>query len=374
MRNLYVCALLVVITAVARIGGDSRPPPPAGVLVRQGDLIYRGAFRLPSGLRAGGRANLGFEDGGTAIGFNPTNRSLFVVGHDWDQLVAEVGIPEIRTGALDGLRTAHMLQPLADATEGRLQAINPGDPNSKKIGGLLPFGHQLLISAYSDYDGAGTQVLSHFIRPISFATKGRVQGPFRVGTTSTGFVSGYMAIVPADWREPLGGPALAGNCCLSVIGRTSYGPAVSAFNPEDLGERNPVRASTLLSYPEAHQTLGAWNDTNAYFNGTSSVRGVVFPEGTRSVLFFGRHGLGAFCYGPGTSGEDQAGKPADGGVDRYCFDPADGSKGVHAYPYAYYVWAYDAADLASVHAGRQRPWEIRPYAVWPMTLTPRTRS
>jgi hypothetical protein len=65
------------------------------------------------------------------------------------------------------------------------------------------------------------------------------------------------------------------------------------------------------------------------------------------VLFFGKHGLGAYCYGPGTSNQSQAGQPADGGVDRYCYDPDSGSKGVHNYPYASYVWAYDANDLVA---------------------------
>ena len=57
-----------------------------------------------------------------------------------------------------------------------------------------------------------------------------------------------------------------------------------------------------------------------------------------------------------------------GGVDRWCLDPAIGSKGTHAYPYSYYVWAYDANDLASVKAGRKAPWDVRPYAAWPLTL------
>ena len=310
---------------------------------------------------------MGFEYGGTAIGFNPSNRSLFIVGHDWDQFVAEIEIPGVRAGALAGLSTARLLQPLTDATEGTLQAINPSDPNSKKIGGLLPRGDQLVMSAYSYYDGAGTQQLSHFVRPISLAVKGHVQGPFRVGSTGAGFVSGYLGEVPPAWRDIFGGPMLTGNCCLGVISRSSYGPAVFAFSP-DRGDRKDAKAAELLSYSAAHQTLGAWDGTNAYFNGTSSIRGVVFPEGTRSVLFFGRQGTGTFCYGPGTSDRRQAGEPADGGVDRYCFDPADGSKGVHGYPYEYRVWAYDAGDLAAVNGGRKRPWDVKPYAVWPLAL------
>ena len=80
--------------------------------------------------------------------------------------------------------------------------------------------------------------------------------------------------------------------------------------------------------------------------------GVVFPDGTRSVLFFGRHGLGPFCYGTGEK----------------CHDPYDGSQGTHGYPYAYRVWAYDAVDLAAAKNGEKQPWDIKPYAVWNLDL------
>ena len=76
-------------------------------LLHQSDLGYLGAFRLPSG-------NFGastFEYGGTALTYNPANNSLFMVGHDWDQAIAEVSIPALRTGSLSSLNTASVLQP-----------------------------------------------------------------------------------------------------------------------------------------------------------------------------------------------------------------------------------------------------------------------
>ena len=32
------------------------------------------------------------------------------------------------------------------------------------------------------------------------------------------------------------------------------------------------------------------------------------------------------------------------------------------------MWAYDAHDLAAVHAGQMNPWDVKPYAVWSLTL------
>jgi len=43
-------------------------------------------------------------------------------------------------------------------------------------------------------------------------------------------------------------------------------------------------------------------------------------------------------------------------------------KGDHAYPYAYYVWAYDAHDLVAVKMGTKQPWDVVPYAVWTLEL------
>jgi len=341
------------------------PPPPtragSGPLVQSKNLVYEGAFRVPSTIVN----DTSFAYGGTAIGFNAAHQSLFIVGHDWQQQIAEITIPEIRSAtSLSRLATATILQPFTDATEGRMGRVGP---NTVKVGGLLPYKGQLYLSAYLYYDGAGEQVISHFASAPDLSVTGDVRGPYQVGEIGAGFVSGYFGLVPAAWQAALGGPVLNGNCCLGVISRTSYGPALFAIDPARLGVVNPLPATPLVYYPQRHP-LTDWDATGPFFNGTTEIRGVVFHEGTRSVLFFGRHGLGAFCYGPGTSEKARAGQPADGGVDKWCFDPTTESKGTHAYPYNYYVWAYDANDLAEVKAGRKSPWDVKPYATWSVTL------
>jgi hypothetical protein len=98
------------------------------------------------------------------------------------------------------------------------------------------------------------------------------------------------------------------------------------------------------------------------------IRGAIFPDGTRSVLFFGRHGIGPYCYGPGTANASLGGKPSGNGVDPWCYDRADSSKGTHGYPYKYRVWAYDANDLLAVKAGKKQSYQVQPYAVWDYNL------
>ena len=334
---------------------DRRAQPTASSMpnlprLQQADLVYRGAFRLPAGTIGGSS----FEYGGSAMAYNAARDSLYIVGHDQQQLVAEISIPgAVNQTTLKSLATAKVLQPFSDPTEGNLNSATPKDPNAKKIGGLMVYGGKLYGTVYSYYDAAKTQVISHFVRPADLSRRGEFSGLYQVGTHGPGFVAGYMAPIPAAWQRALGGPAITGQCCLNIISRTSYGPAAFAFDPANLGQKRPVSVSPLVYYPIEHHTLGDWNVTSPMFNGSTQMGGVVFPEGARSVLFFGRQGIGPFCYGDASTG---------------CVDPADPYKGTHAYRYVYQVWAYDAQDLAAVKAGLRQPWSVTPYATWQLTL------
>lgn len=318
-------------------------------LVHKSDLTYQGAFRVP----AGSPETATFSWGGTALGFNPAKNSLFIVGHDWHQRTAEISIPEIRNSTdVNSLATATLLQTFADATDGKLDSINPTDPNPQKIGGHLVYNGRLYVTGYSYYDGAVTQLASHFARPLDLATKGQVTGPIKVGSLYPGFVAGYMASIPEEWRAAFGGPALSGHCCVPGASWQSQGPAASVFDPAQLDKLASVPAMIVLGYQYPNVLGPGETTTNPLYNLTTRVTGMVFAPGTGSVLFFGRHGIGKYCYGEGST----------------CGDPADQYKGTHAYPYVYQVWAYDANDLVSVKKGAKLPYAVQPYATWIFNL------
>ena len=417
-------AVGITVTAPPPPPPPTPPPPPPPVdpttapLVQQANLVLEGAFRVPDGVFPGPNLTpfqaprASFSFGGTSLGFNPANNSLFIVGHDQAQLVAEINIPPAFpvSATIAGLSTASLQQPFTDVTDLKMANVNTdplNDPNiSIKIGGLLPFESKLYASAYIYYDGLGSQKLSHFVSGPDLSISNDAQGPLQVQradcdpTTGTnclgaGFFDGYFGMVPLEWRTAFGGPVINGNCCLGVISRTSYGPSLFAIDPALLGSTMPLPAKPLAYYPTAHPLLepgltpclitgcapiiDGWSLTSTLFNGTTEIRGVVFPQGTRSVLFFGRHGGagnspgvpggGNFCYGPGTVDPALVGTPVPPtNVDKYCYDPEDASKGVHGYPYKYSVWAYDANDLAKVSSGQADPWSVRPYAVWSLNL------
>lgn len=341
VENPAAANTTIVMPAAATIIGATYvpivvvPPTPGG---RIATLVHLGSFKVP---QVGVYDADGYAYGGTSLGYNPAKHSLFLAGFVNACKVGEISIPTL--GA-----TAASLQAPVDPCGGKIGQINPGDPNQKLIGGTLVNGAQLVVSAYSYYDGSGSQVLSHFVRPAALGS-GPVTGPLRVGPLGAGFYSGYMGVVDPAWVSKFRGPALTGNACLGVVSRTSYGPSVASFDPNNIGT-----AVELVGYPDAHQTLGPWNQANQFFGGSDQVKGVAMPVGFGTVLFVGRHGT-TFCYGPGVGTQP----PPSGS----CYDPTDGSKGVHGYAYRAVAWLYDANDLAAVAAGSKLPWDAKPYSL-----------
>jgi hypothetical protein len=223
------------------------------------------------------------------------------------------------------------------------------------------------------YDATNVQRLSHFSRPLTLVEKGA--SPMRAvwDPKRSGFVAGYLALVPPEWQDRLGGPAITGQCCVPIVSRTSLGPAAFAFDPADLEARKEVDAVPLVYYPPDHPTLGPWSGSNPTYGATAEVGGLALIARTRTALFVGRNGMGPYCYGIGTDDRSRDHSTDEKGAT-YCYDPASSDKGQHAYPYRYQMWAYDLADWAEVRAGRKDPWSVRPYAVWPFDFPIQERA
>jgi len=352
---------VAVPRVVAPILPPAQPPAqPAAARLSFEDLVYEGAFRVPE--ESNGES---FSYGGQTLAYNPVSNTLFV--GSLHGLVAEMSIPSpVKSTLAEQLPVASFVQPFRDPAEGRLREIAE---SGVTLGGLLVHDGRLYGDGFIYYDATNSQRLSHFARSLDLA-RAEVTPMQQVGETGkAGFVAGYMATVPPDWRAALGGPAVTGQCCLSIIGRTSFGPGLFAWNPADLGRRSPLPATPLLYYTQEHATLGPWEGANDMFGGTTEVAGVAIIDRTRTVLFAGRNGMGTFCYGEGTGDARQAEVRGPNG-EKNCYDPTNATKGQHAFPYRLQFWAYDVNDLAAVRAGDRSPWDVRPYAVWPFELPP----
>jgi hypothetical protein len=307
-----------------------------------------------------------------------------MIGRGSEKLAVEISIPEILDESdISKLRTAELIQPPGDVANSQwdfLKIDGSAVGNGGSPGGLLVYNSQLLGSAFAYYDGDYSGARSHFKASLNWAKDGsHFEGMYRVGlnpinegSVNGGFVGGYMAHIPEEWQEKLGYPVLTGKGAIAIITRSSLGPAAWGFDPANFGKADPVPAEFLVGYPHSHPTLGTYQGTSLYYNMATQLSGLVFPSGSDSLLFFGRHGLGFTgngdgCYGTGTSDITLHGTP-DGQGNLYCYDPSDSSKGNHGYPYVNQVWAYDANDLLSVKNGDKKPWEVIPYSRWEFDL------
>ena len=359
LRYGSVCATVVSLVFSAFVSLAAQDPSTLP-RIQFNDLIYIGAFRLPDQSVNGDN----FSVGGFPVTFNPSRNSLFIGTRSGN--VGEVAVPSlVVSNDVTKLSFATFLQGFYEPTEGTLAQAAVGGPAS--ISGLLAMGDRVYGSASIYYDANNTQRVSHYSRSATLSTPSAI-GMRQVWTDEhAGFVSGYMATVPAEWQQKLGGPAITGQCCLPVAWRTSWGPSAFAWNPSDIVAMSKVPATPLLFYPQEHPALGHWESSNPVYGGTTQVTGVALLAGTRTALYVGRTGTGPFCYGNGTSDPTLIGKTGPDGAG-YCLDPTSTAKGQHAYPYNYQLWAYDLNDFAAVKAGTKQPWEVQPYGVWPFSL------
>ncbi len=369
-------------------GTVAGPVAAAGALplVQSSDMRYLGAFRLPF------TGDPSYAFGGQALAFNPGGNggagSLFMVARTGGS-IGEITIPELvdvtGTNSITALRQAQHIQ--FPSTSGFLQFTNSHISAERKLKGLLVHSGQLIAACDADYPSAGIPpTATHLKMPLNLATTNQYQGPYKVAGTgdwnansndydySLGRLwSGYMCHVPAEWQGQLGGPCITGNVGDSIVAQASDGPSALAFDPSQLSA-GPVSGQKLLCYPPGfplYDTLAnaGTGQFNTPWNWASIVSGACIPNGTRSILFIGTHGVGELIYGTPTTDWTLHNTPNGTTGFNFVYDPAQPTgNGEHAYPYRYSVWAYDLNDLAAVKAGTKTPHELRPYQRWEFTL------
>lgn len=265
-----------------------------------------------------------------------------------------------------------------------------GTDNPVLCGGILPCGtDRRVVTAFNYYDASGKVSHSHWM----VQDDGTVLGPFPMATPATagldrgwindglraGMVAGFMAPIPAEWQSLFGGPALTGQCCIPIIWRSSSGPSASVFDPAHVGSQTPIPSTMLVGYPSKRETLGIYDggpngEVGPWYSGPDQYGGVAFPAGTRTVLFVHRRAA-SMCYGPGTRDISlHRTKHPTWTIQNpkiWCYDGADNQdQGGHGPLYTPTVTAYDANELLAVKEGTKKPWEVLPYAAWPLPQFP----
>jgi len=346
--SIALCA-----TVISVVGAPAHAATTTARLIQPADVTYVGAFRMTtatvggSSFLYGGRGLSYYKDPATG------KRTLFMQGHGYKPgQVAQIEIPAslgASSSNWDSLPEAKVLQNFSDVTEGHVNDVDPTNTsNATYVTGLLGYNGRLIVGATNTY--SFSQKVSHGVSGLTLSTSGDWKGWYGFsGAEAPSRALGWMGLIPGDWQSAFGGPALTGQCCVSVISTTSQGPSATVFNPDDVGKSSSIPGKTVLFYPTSN-LLRDGSTQNDVYNLTTRVGGVFFPPNTRSVIFVGGHGIGKYCYGTAAEcGNDQA---------------MPDVKGPHAQPYRYQVWAYDANDLVAVKSGSKAVYAPQPYAVW----------
>jgi hypothetical protein len=406
LSKLTKPVVLLLLLAVSSHAADPTTQP----LLHESDLTFVGAFKVP-GLALPNTFDYSNGISAGNVYDDPVHgKSLFITGYlsagyvSEQASVGQVGIPasikDPYVVGMNGLTTATLIQGLTDPSNGVSGQALSGNGSTA----LVVYGGKLIGTENVAYDGDCSQSKSAWVAPLNFAQKAQATGPyaFNAGVGPRWLGGGYMAMIPPEWQSLLGGKVVSGNGPWSIISCGSPGPTLFVIDADGLVAQPPTStpiASTPLVYYKCLPgfgtctgTLGAWNSndpnqtvnakkvpsvtitdahgrgsfTIPYEDNAMKVNGVLFADQTRSVLFFGKKGLGRHCYGEGTNTQSLDGQPVPGspGVE-YCYDPdAVGSKGDHSYPYTQFVWAYDVNDLLAAKNGSKNPMDVVPYTGW----------
>ena len=243
----------LALTLAVDLGGGAqrrrRRPSPTSCLrdVCEARSIHRSRVSrcVSTAARAGWASS--FDYGGNALAFNPVGARCS--SSDMHSNSKSQKLPCPRFDAPPTMSDLAVATVVA-AFRGRCRrptAIRGRGPEPAGVGERIagPMAASLDLAASVYYDANGSQRL-HFVSGLDLSVKGDVLGPYRVGKLGAGVVSGYFGLIPAEWQAALGGPVLNGNCCLSIISRTSYGPAAFAIDPTKLGTTDPLPAVPLV--------------------------------------------------------------------------------------------------------------------------------
>jgi hypothetical protein len=354
-----------------------------GPLIQSSNIVYQGVFALPTGGSSVsydqatlGSSRFGYGASAMTAYRDPVTKklTLLISGHvSMPGHVAQVEVPDKFESAAaynyGSIPTAKLLQKFRDITNGDLssQSSTLGfDSNGASPRGLLVNNDSLIFSAVNWY--SYNQKASHGRASLNFTENLNWSGFSAPNGSITPIraVAGALANIPDAWRSALGSSALTGGSSVSVISTASFGPALTGFEPNSVGNGSNFPANTLLFYPNSNPvcgTPGCDNTDNPIFNWGSTIRGFAPIPKTNSILFVGTHPIGGYWYG---------GMTGPNGMQEL---PENQWQGPHSTAYEYRVWAYRASDLESVKAGKLKPWDVKPYAILPLNeLTLADRS
>ena len=336
----------------------------AELLNPQTDLVYLGAFRLPSDTAG---SIYGWSYGLNALTFYPDGDpngpqdgfpgSLYASNNTNEYYVAEISIPPpIVSKNVEDLNRASTLQNFHDIT---------GDLYSKQymemdIEYLPKQGQQTtdkLHIAWNNWYNVSDSDVDRYGWCELGLTNPNTQGTWGLGSGNSevniGDVGEFLFEIPASWaaeyisgKRLLVGKYREGGCS-DGGNRYGGGPGMHAYAPWEQGNPPPpgtaLQQVTLLSYAGGHVWHCAANGDTCKVKDKWEGGAWVTVGNKSAVILTGRKGLGEDYYGISPNGCEGKGYHNLGG-------------------YKPYMLFYNPDDLAAVARGEKQPFEPQPYA------------
>jgi len=346
------------------LGGDTDPTE----RLQPGDLVYRGAFRLPDA--SGGSS---WDYSGDAMAYYPNGDpsgppdghpgTIFGVGHDWQKYVSEISIPAPVVSinrSPDELNTATTLQEFRDvrAGVGSLNVLQELPRVGMEY--LPPQGAQRSGKLYlcwgAHFQEDEQHVASHMWCDLDLSNS---RGAWCIGDYSLYSVNDYMFEIPRAWADVNTPGMRLATGRFRDGGWGGQGPALFACGPWNHG--NPpapdtvLRATPLLLYSSTASDEPPYHTLDSYHHADEWTGGAWLTAGNKAaVVFIGTKCWGECWYGlaDGTVWPDEPPYPPD----------PQGQRGWWSTGFAGQMIFYDASDLAAVARGAMRPYEPQPYA------------
>jgi hypothetical protein len=328
-------------------------------MITPGNFEYLGAFRPPhvelNGVTFGyGGWGIAYrEDGDPEGALDGFPGSLYLVGHQQHQQVAELSIPRpfvSRRRNADELPVAQVLQPFADITGGLQSSLTDGSSEPFQIGGMLVTDNKLHWTLHKYYNVEGVDLPSHGTTDLELGSL-EADGPWHLGPLHSGLPqwhsykhAGYILEVPQQEADTwFGGRNLISGLQISTgLQYSSQGPALFAYRLPPAGTLpgRSLDALPLCWYSEesplpGHHPADRWTGAAWLTLGDK-----------QAVIVVGRKSHGALYYG----------EPRPGDCSPY--------KGYHGPPYDVEVAFYSPASLIHVAHGQLPAKGLSPWLRW----------
>ena len=322
------------------------------------DLTYLGAFRMPED-----GTEYGFLYGGGGLAFRPDGDggrgSLFVMGHDQQNLVAEISVPVPEQSTSDtpeDLPTARLIQPFVDIKAGIFVDSGDGVPKSGDLAYVPPDGEREARLYFSFAEHFEFEQTARHASVSPDLSHPHPSGPWLLGDHPNFATDDYMTVVPEAWATANAPGYLLATGRYREGSLGGSGPALFLFAPWLDGD--PPAPNTILShvvplllYERGYE--GSSNVMNGYRDADEwSGCAWVTAENRSAVVFAGTRARGDCWYGWANGKHYVPGEPDPG--------PEYGDRGWWADSFEAVLLFYDPEDLAAVASGRLSPCTPQP--------------